>query len=280
MLLHVCIVCGGICFMKQSQSFSDWNSEQYTKFGTQRTQPIIDLLNRIQKESPEKILDIGCGPGNSTAMLSRFFPDADILGIDASESMLNHALEKHPELSFRKCNVPEDLSSLSDSYDLVFSNACIHWIPDQKKLLHNILEMMPDGGILAVQIPLTQEAKFYHVLNQVLEQPKWKTLRSIHNFYNLLPGEYYDLFSSERCTFTLWETTYYHVMDSIDEIIEWYKGSGLRPYLNALRDEQRKDFLSDLLSQLKQYYKSQQDGKVIHKMPRLFFTVKKNGIEG
>ena len=81
MLLHVYIVCGGICFMKQSQSFSDWNSEQYTKFGTQRTQPIIDLLNRIQKESPEKILDIGCGLGNSTEMLSRFFQRLTFSGL-------------------------------------------------------------------------------------------------------------------------------------------------------------------------------------------------------
>lgn len=255
---------------------TDWNASQYIKFKTQRTQPSIDLINRLQHLNPANILDIGCGPGNSTHALQNQFKNADITGIDSSENMLGKASASYPELNFFKCTVPEDLKNLKKSFDLVFSNACIHWIPDQKKLIHNIFQIMEGGGVLAVQIPLIQEAPFYKILYTLINTPPWHDkLSYIHNFYNLLPEEYYDLLSKLNCSFDIWQTVYYHPMESLNEIFEWYKGSGLRPYLNVLNPEEQQLFRKDILQCLNQYYAIQKNGKILLKMPRLFFTAVK-----
>lgn len=116
---------------------NDWNSNQYTKFENERIQPSIDLICRINI-FPESILDIGCGPGNNTNQLSVFFPDADILGIDSSDNMLSKANKTYPNLKFRKCSVPDELDSVGN-YDLIFSNACLHWIPDHETLLPKLM---------------------------------------------------------------------------------------------------------------------------------------------
>lgn len=107
---------------------SDWSSEQYLKFKSQRTQPAVDLAERITADQPKNILDIGCGPGNSTAVLRERFPGADILGVDNSENMIDKAKASYPDLNFRICDVACELDKL-DTYDVIFSNACLQWIP-------------------------------------------------------------------------------------------------------------------------------------------------------
>lgn len=144
---------------------SDWNSNQYMKFGAERTQPSIDLVNRIADTKPKHILDIGCGPGNSTHRLAEQFPNADILGVDYSEDMLKKAQATYPELKFEQSRMPDDLDKLNGKFDLIFSNACIHWIPDHESLLPAIFDKLNDGGTLAVQIPYIQKAPFYRLLN-------------------------------------------------------------------------------------------------------------------
>lgn len=161
----------------------DWNSVQYTKFERERTQPSIDLINRLHIE-PKTVLDIGCGPGNSTAQLFRCFPEANILGIDSSDNMLEKASASYPEMKFKKCFVPDGLEELG-KFDLIFSNACLHWIPDHEKLLPKLIEKLNDGGVLAVQMPLVRNAMFYHELNSLAADEKWKKLSTIHNFHNL-----------------------------------------------------------------------------------------------
>lgn len=111
---------------------SDWSSTQYMKFGSERTQPSIDLISRLSDAEPARVLDIGCGPGNSTFVLKARFPHAEIIGVDSSENMLNRARDTYPDMDFRQCTVPDGLDGLKGSFDLIFSNACIHWSPDQK----------------------------------------------------------------------------------------------------------------------------------------------------
>ena len=120
---------------------SSWDAAQYLKFGAQRTQPSRDLAARIPLEQPRKIIDIGCGPGNSTEVLRQRFPQADILGVDSSPEMIRAAAQAHPEMDF----------------DVVFSNACIQWIPNHPKLLREMMQLLRPGGILAVQIPINQK---------------------------------------------------------------------------------------------------------------------------
>lgn len=252
---------------------SDWNSEQYMKFGSERTQPSADLINRINIE-PATILDIGCGPGNSTDLLFRRFSGADILGIDSSVNMLERAKKSYSNLSFRKCIVPDGLDELGQ-YDLIFSNACLHWIPNHDTLLPKLIDKLNQGGMLAVQMPLVQYAQFYRTLDKLLTENKWSCLRDIKNFHNLLPDETYDILSAVSHNITMWDTEYYHIVDSHDAVIEWYRGSGLRPYLERLGPQQEELFIEELRTEISRTFPVRADGKVILKMPRLFFTVQK-----
>ncbi len=188
--------------------------------------------------------------------------------------MLAKAEKTYPYLKFQKCLIPDELDSL-ENYDLIFSNACLHWIPDHESLLPKLMSNLNDGGMLAVQMPLVQEAMFYKLLNRLISEGKWKKLSVIHNFHNLTPNETYDILSRVSNDITMWDTTYYHVVPSHDSVIEWYKGSGLRPYLEMLSPAETSEFLSDLLAVIKREYPVQADDRVILKMPRLFFTAVK-----
>lgn len=251
----------------------DWNSKQYLKFEKERTRPTYDLISHIDI-LPKSVLDIGCGPGNSTARLKLSFPEADILGIDNSDDMLKRAKETHPTLNFLKCTVPDGLDDLPCK-DLIFSNACLHWIPNHKKLFPAIMNKVNDGGALAVQLPLVQKAPFYLILNRLVEKMEWKKLKDVSCFHNLEPEETYDILSAVSKNTDMWETVYYHIVPSYDFILEWYKGSGLKPYLDKLGDTEREKFENELLFMIKDAYPMQDDGNVILKMPRLFFVAYK-----
>ncbi len=254
---------------------SDWNSSQYMKFAAQRTRPSFDLIGRLFDISPKRVLDLGCGPGNSTALLADRFKDADICGLDGSPQMLESARQNHPELRFEECLLPDGLSRIEGSYDLIFSNACIHWIPDQAGLISAVYQKLEKGGVFAVQIPLTDRALFYKLLNRLVSAEKWQKLSCIKNFHSLSSEGYYDALTALFEKIDMWETVYYHTVDSADGVLEWYKGSGLRPYLDALSAEQKEQFISDLKKEISQNFGIQKDGKIILKMPRLFFTATK-----
>ena len=128
---------------------SSWDAAQYLKFGAQRTQPSRDLAARIPLEQPRKIIDIGCGPGNSTEVLRQRFPQADILGVDSSPEMIRAAAQAHPEMRFQLCDAGTELGTLDRDFDVVFSNACIQWIPNHPKLLREMMQLLRPGGILA-----------------------------------------------------------------------------------------------------------------------------------
>jgi trans-aconitate 2-methyltransferase len=251
----------------------NWNSEQYLKFKAERTQPAIDLVNRINMASPKKILDVGCGPGNSTEVLFSRYPDAYILGVDKSEEMISAAKTNYPNLDFRICDVTKDLSQLDDDFDIIFSNACIQWVPDHKKLLTNLLNLLNDNGVLAVQVPMNLSEPIQKAIDELVTSEKWRThFPNPRIFYTLSQSEYYDLLSEISEEFCVWETVYYHVMKSHDNILEWYRGTGLRPYLNALPDIKKTEFENELMEILVQRYPGQKNGDVIFRFPRFFFV--------
>lgn len=247
-----------------------WDSNQYAKFEKERTQPSVDLIHRIQID-PQSILDVGCGPGNSTNQLAKFFPSAKILGVDSSDNMLEKAEKTYPQLQFCKCTLPQGLESLG-TFDLIFSNACLHWIPDHPVLLPQLMEKLNPGGCLAVQMPLTQNAAFYRTLYRLTSADKWKKLSRIQNFHNLTPEDTYDVLTRVSDDVAIWETAYYHIVSSHSAVIDWYKGSGLKPYLDALTPAEEAEFLSELSEKIQAEYPMQADGKVLLKMPRFFFT--------
>lgn len=250
-----------------------WDSAAYLRFKAERTQPSIDLVKRIDLEQPRKLLDVGCGPGNSTQVLADAFPNAlRIIGIDSSPEMIEAAKDDHPDMEFRICDALNLPSLGEDGFDVVFSNACIQWIPNHPKLLREMMQLLRPGGILAVQIPINQKEPIHQIIQALAAGEKWKAhFPSPRIFYQLTVSEYYDLLGEITDSFELWETVYMHAMLSHDAIMEWYRGTGLRPYLAALTPELQQEFEKDVLDGVKQAYPVQKDGSVIFPFPRLFF---------
>lgn len=252
---------------------ADWDSTQYLKFKTERTQPAIDLIHRIQLDSPHKILDIGCGPGNSTQVLASRFPNAKITGIDTSENMIHTAKQQHPELEFLVCDAGTDLPTLGNDYDLVFSNACIQWIPNHRKLLPDMMNLLGSGGVLAVQVPMNYEEPIHKLIGEVSLSSKWEPFFSNPRFlFNMEQGEYFDVLSEISSEFTLWQTTYFHHMKSHSDILEWYRSTGLKPYFDVLPDDKKPLFEHDILERIQSSYPKQKNGTIIFRFPRFFFT--------
>lgn len=251
---------------------SDWNALQYLKFERQRTQPAIDLVYRIGLSNPEKILDVGCGPGNSTRVLKDRFCQAMVTGIDNSENMLEKARADHPDLNFRLCDVNGDLDELDHDYDIVFSNACLQWIPNHPLLLEKLMGLLKKNGVLAVQVPYNFTEPIHRIIDAVSSSARWDGyFPEKRVYYTLSPGEYFDILAGITPDFDIWETIYYHVMKSHDSILEWYRGTGLRPYLNVLPEGKKAEFEQDVMSRLIEAYPKQKNGEIIFPFPRLFF---------
>lgn len=190
-----------------------WDSDLYLKFANERKQPCIDLLSRLDGEF-NKILDLGCGPGNSTENLSQKYNQSTVIGFDSDDNMLEKARNAHPDFEFVKGYAPNDFNKLTGKFDLVFSNACIHWIENQEKLINEVYKMLNDKGVFAVQIPLTGESQFYEILYRLIEQ-KWTKLKPIKNFHNMNQEGYYNTLTKQFEKITMWQSNYYHIVDKI-----------------------------------------------------------------
>ena len=249
-----------------------WDPQQYLKFAQQREQPCKDLMSRL--EGPfDRILDLGCGPGNSTGLLAQCFPKAELIGLDPDERMLEKARTDYPKLTFVKGRAPENFDRLGAGFDLIFSNACIHWIADQQGLIQGAAKALRPGGIFAVQIPLTGEAPFYKMLYRLVNY-RWEKLKEVDNFHSLDQTGYYNALIRSFKEVEIWRTDYCHVMER-KMVLEWYRGSGLRPYLERLTEAERTLFLADLTAQIEREYPLLADGKVFLTMPRLFFLARR-----
>ena len=255
---------------------TNWNPDLYLKFKKERTQPSIDLVNRIEISDPKKIVDIGCGPGNSTEILKKYWSNADITGIDNSSQMIEKAKKEYPEgrwiLSDATNWKPEN------KFDIIFSNATLQWIPNQKELIKNLFDFLSENGILAVQVPANSESPLHRALIEVSKRDDFdlytKKCRELIHYYN--EEFYYDILSQLSSDFNIWTTTYYHILNDYIDLIEWYKGSGMKIYLDSLPDEAMKEsFENFVLEECKKGYKKQSDGKIIFGFKRLFFTIKK-----
>ena len=253
----------------------DWDSKQYLKFAAERTQPAIDLANRITKNAPARVLDLGCGPGNSTAVLKKYFPAAELLGVDNSPVMIEQAKQDYPDLSFRLFDANDSFHRLGQ-WDVIFSNACLHWVPDHQTLLVKLLDALTDHGELAVQIPLQSKALFHTLLRQIITSEQWGSFfQNNCNFHILDELEYCELLQTYAEDFSMWESDYFHILESPQAVLQWYQGSGLRPYLKALPPEKHPDFEQEILSGIESLFPRLHDGSVVFQFPRLFFIARK-----
>ncbi|MHC5306997.1 trans-aconitate 2-methyltransferase [Bartonella sp. LJL80] len=252
----------------------DWSAKQYLKFEDERTRPVRDLANAIPLQEPAKIVDIGCGPGNSTEVLLQHWPHAQISGFDSSPNMIEKAKERLPDLEFDVTNI-ECWSPPSDC-DILFSNAVFQWIPKHIEELQRLLAEMKQGAVLAVQMPDNLMEPSHRAMIEVAQDPRWQA-RIGHAARNKLPdvSVYYDAFAPFARHIDLWHSIYNHTMANHSAIVEWVKGTGLRPFLDPLDQEERETYLSLYLEQIERAYPQQMDGKVLLRFPRLFMVLVK-----
>ena len=256
---------------------SEWNARQYLKFQKERTQPAFDLAARLELEAPAKALDIGCGPGNSTAVLKARFPKAQVIGADSSKNMVETARKDHPELEFLEWDVTTELEALPHDFDVEFSNACLQWVPDHPSLLPRLMSFLKPGGLLAVQIPMNYQEPIHQIIERTVARSPWtEKIPYMRLFYTLSQEGYFDILSGISSDFTLWQTTYLHRMPSHQSIMDWYSSTGLRPYLDAAVDPTARDeFYQEIFRQVREAYPIRKNGEIIFRFPRFFFIAQK-----
>jgi len=252
---------------------NDWSARQYLKFEDERTRPPRDLLAQVPLERAQRVVDLGCGPGNSTELLMERFADAEVIGLDSSPDMLRQARARLPNCTF----VQGDLATWMPQArtDLLFGNAIFQWVPDHITVLQRLLRALPERGVLAVQMPDNTGEPALALMREVAESgPFAGHPQLFHAARDDLPtpGDYYDLLRPLCTHLDIWHTVYNHVMAGPEGIVEWFKGSALRPFLDALEAGQRSAFLADYTAQIARAYRTRFDGKVLLRFPRLFIV--------
>lgn len=253
-----------------------WDSKTYLQFASERTQPAVDLVARIEVAHPKRIIDLGCGPGNSTAILQRRWADAEVIGLDSSPEMIAAATESNPKGKWVLADV--GTWSADAPCDIVFSNAALHWLPDHARLFPHLLGQVTRGGALAVQMPAHHRSPVHQVMLEVADDPAWRHLMDgPRNAMTREPPDfYYSVLQPLATRLSIWETEYYHILDGPGAILEWFRGTGLRPFLAALEnEEQRRLFEERLLAGYTRNYRRQRDGRVLFPFRRLFIIAYK-----
>lgn len=255
---------------------SDWNANLYNRFGRERMLPVYDLINRLNNESEiKRIIDIGCGSGLSTIPLRNKWASSEIVGVDYSESMLQKTKELNMDIQWirRDCNNPlDDLGK----FDLVFSNAALQWLFDQQAVIENLSRIVSNNGILAMQIPNFSEMQISECIHNAAityDKDRFEGIeKDLYSSYS--PQYYYDALSRHFREINLWQTNYYHIMNDHQDILNFIKSTGLRPYLERLCDSEQEKYLADVLETIKLHYGKQKDGKVLFEFKRIFFVAR------
>lgn len=255
---------------------ADWNASQYLKFEDQRTRAARDLLAQVPLVDAGFVVDLGCGPGNSTALLAERFPGAELLGLDSSPDMLEAARARMPGTRFERADVAR--LTLPKPADLIFANAVLQWVPDHAALLPRLVSLLAPGGVLAVQMPDNLEEPSHVAMREAALSGPWADrLEAASRARDVLPepGAYYDMLAPHAARVDVWHTIYNHPLDGVAAIVEWVKGTGLRPFIDPLEGDERTAFLEDYAARIAQFYLPRVDGKVLLAFPRFFILAVK-----
>jgi trans-aconitate 2-methyltransferase len=249
-----------------------WSASQYTEFENERTRPVRDLLAAIPDVEAKRAVDIGCGPANSTELLAARFPTADVTGLDSSPDMIAAARKRLPNLHF-------DLADITSwgapgPFDVILANAVLQWVSDHDQLFPNLASRLTPGGSLAVQMPDNLEEPAHRLMRQVAAEAPWaEKLAGAAGSRTQMrsAASYYALLRTVCSRVDVWRTTYYHnLAGGPAAIVEWFKGSGLRPFLQPLDTDQKTAFLTRYQAEIALAYPALPDGSVLLPFPRLF----------
>lgn len=211
-----------------------WNPERYARFAAERSAPFYDLLSLVRVRPGIRAIDLGCGSGELTAQLSERLPAGEVVGVDSSDEMLARAREhEHPGLRFERATI----ESAAGRWDLVFSNAALHWVEDHRSLIRRLYGMLVPDGQLVAQFPAERRPASYAVIRDVAgAEPFREALAGWKQPWPVLPLERYAelLFACGAIDIVAFEKVYPHVLADADALAEWQKGTVLLPYLARL----------------------------------------------
>jgi len=252
-----------------------WSAKQYRKFEDERNRPIRDLLAQIPNGTVNQAADIGCGPGNSTELLHERFPNATIVGMDSSANMIEAARKRLPGVRFEIADIAAWRTP--GPFDLILANAALQWVPDHAAVLPALIAKLVPGGSLAVQIPDNLDEPAHRLMREIAEQGPWaEKLAAAPRVRdnNRHPADwYYRTLRNQVAKVDVWLTVYHHPLaGGAAGIVEWFKGTGLRPFLEPLDETERSDFLTRYEAAVASAYPAFPEGTVLLPFPRLFFV--------
>jgi trans-aconitate 2-methyltransferase len=257
-----------------------WSAKQYVAFEDERTRPVRDLLAALPALEPRVAVDIGCGPGNSTEQLAVRFPNATVSGLDSSPDMIAAARERLPALEFTVADLEEwvrcPVTPSDPAPDVILANAVLQWTPDHARIFPALRTKLAPGGALAVQMPDNLDEPAHRLMREVAKEGPWAVKLSEATAQRASLGSapwYYELLHSTGCRVDVWRTTYHHALaGGAAAVVEWFKGSGLRPFLAPLDAHERRDFLLLYQTAIGKAYPQLADGSVLLPFPRLFIV--------
>ncbi len=251
-----------------------WDPDRYLIYADQRGRPFVELLARVDAEAPATVVDLGCGPGNLTALLADRWPGAEVRGVDSSPEMIAQARVAQTELEFRVGDLRD--WQPAEPVDVLISNATLQWIPDHLDLLPALVAAVRPGGWLAFQVPHNVDQPSHAIRAELAATPPYDAhaggvaAPSAHD-----PRTYLDALVDLGCEVDAWETTYLHVLTGEDPVFTWVSGTGARPTLQALPEDLRPEFEREFRARLRAAY-PERDGAVILPFRRVFVVARRS----
>ena len=253
-----------------------WDPEVYLRFADLRARPAFELLARVPLDAPRLVVDLGCGPGNSTALLARRWPDARLIGVDSASAMLKRAEQEGPAAEW----VLADAAGYRPPApaDLIFSNALFQWIPDHASLFPDLMERLAPGGVLAVQMPNNFGAPSHRLLAETARKGPWAGLVEdlVREQPVASPETYYDLLAPRSAALDIWNTEYLQVLTGPNAVLDWVRGTALTAYLERLKGMNTGDFLDAYAARLRRAYPPRPDGTTLFPFKRLFLVARRS----
>jgi trans-aconitate 2-methyltransferase len=257
----------------------EWNPALYRRYEDERTRPAQELLARVPLTGAARVVDLGCGPGNSTELLVRRFPAAQTVGTDNSEAMLVSARERLPQATFELSDIATWAPrSQEEAPDLIYANASLQWVPDHEMLIPRLFDALAPGGVLAIQMPDNRQEPTHRLMRAVAAEAPWaEAIGDADRLRTLLLdlGGYYDLLAPRAAHVDVWHTIYQHRMADAASIVEWVRGTGLKPFVDRLPADLQASYLAEYLRRVDEAYPPRADGKRLLAFPRMFIVAQK-----
>jgi trans-aconitate 2-methyltransferase len=248
-----------------------WNPDLYNKFQAERSAPFYDLLALVEVRPNLKVIDLGCGSGELTRQLADRLPNSHVTGLDSSPQMLDKAASSaRPGLVFQL----GDQSTLTGTWDLIFSNAALQWSENHAELLPHLFDRLTPGGQIAVQVPSNHN----HISHQIYrktadEEPFRSVLNGFQRISPVLTIENYAraLFNCGAEEVNVFEKVYPHVLEDSDAVVEWISGTALVPYFKRL-GKYKEEFIESVCEKMRA---AMPDSPVFYPFRRILFSARK-----